>query len=73
MLQLSPTLGFAAAADKRPGDYVCMGGKAVRILEVQSQGRLAPCYRLEGIDWHWTMLPDNPGFVSWQILGDARR
>ena len=66
------TLGFAAATDKQPGDYVASGGVAYRILEVVREGRNWPYYRLENFDPYSYLCLDAPGLVSWQCLGDAR-
>ncbi len=66
------TLGFAAAADKQVGDYVASGDRAFRILAIQPIGKNSPYFQMEGIDPNDYRCLDAPGFVSWQILGDAR-
>lgn len=55
-----PSLGFAAAADKQPGDCVSRAGRPAIIREV----------RREGKDWPYFLL-DGWGWVSWQTCGDC--
>lgn len=69
-MTVTAILGFAAAFDKKPGDYVNVGGEPRRIESVRYEGPDWPMYRLHGVTGLVSM--DASGYVSWRFCGDAR-
>ena len=66
------TFPYSEALYKQAGEYVAMGGKPYKVLEVVREGRNEPYFRLDGLDPYHYLCMDAPGLISWQVLGDAK-
>lgn len=70
-MRVFSTFPFSEAINKQVGEYVALGGKPRKVLEIVRQGRNEPYFRLEGVDPYYWLCQDAPGLISWQVLGNA--